>query len=181
MVIFFGPAGSGKSIQGQLLEAKNGWHWLSMGQLLRDSHDEELSRLMQKGVLVPYTKTNELINDAINRFSPNCDIVIDGYPRQIEQAKWLLSNQPINGCKVDLAIILDVPRSELEKRMELRGRVDDTKDAINERLRIYREDTAPVIDFFEDNAIKVVHINGVGSVEEVHDRVYQEISACNLI
>jgi len=181
MVIFFGPAGSGKSIQGQLLEAKNGWHWLSMGQLLRDSHDEELSRLMQKGVLVPYTKTNELIHDAINRFSPNCDIVIDGYPRQIEQAKWLLSNQPINGCKVDLAIILDVPRSELEKRMELRGRVDDTKDAINERLRIYTEDTAPVIDYFKNNAIKVVHINGVGSVEEVHDRVYQEISKCNLI
>jgi len=53
MIIFLGPAGSGKSVQGQLLAEKYNWQWLSVGQLLRASSDEKVQKIMQKGKLAP--------------------------------------------------------------------------------------------------------------------------------
>ena len=60
MIIFFGPAGAGKSVQGQILAARHGWRWMSAGQLLRDTHDPELIRQMQSGDLVPPETINRI-------------------------------------------------------------------------------------------------------------------------
>ena len=67
MIVFFGPAGAGKSVQGQMLAARNGWRWLSAGQLLRDTRDPELFAQMRTGGLVDPEKVNKLIGEALDR------------------------------------------------------------------------------------------------------------------
>ena len=67
MIVFFGPAGAGKSVQGQMLAARNGWRWLNAGQLLRDTRDPELFAQMRTGGLVDPEKVNKLIGEALDR------------------------------------------------------------------------------------------------------------------
>lgn len=181
MIIFFGPAGAGKSVQGQLLAARNGWRWLSAGQLLRDSKDTEMLDIMKTGKLLPHDKVNEIVGAAIKKSADIEKLVLDGFPRAEEQAKWLVESQPEHGRGIDLAIVLEVPRHELLKRLELRGRVDDVPDAIDERLKIYRQEIYPILSYFTDQNIPVVHINGEGTVGQVHDRIMEELIERKLI
>lgn len=180
MIVFFGPAGAGKSVQGQLLAARNGWRWLSAGQLLRDTHDMELIKEMQTGKLVTPEKVNALMGEALKR-SKNVDrVILDGFPRQLSQAKWLVESQPEHERSVALVIVLEVPRSKLLKRLEVRGRVDDTPEAIDERLKIYRTEMYPVLSYLTEQGVNIAHIDGTGTVGQVHDRIMDELEACKL-
>ncbi|HEX6416730.1 MAG TPA: nucleoside monophosphate kinase [Candidatus Saccharimonadales bacterium] len=180
MIVFFGPAGAGKSVQGQLLAARNGWRWLSAGQLLRDTHDLELIKEMQTGKLVTPEKVNSLMGDALKR-SKNIDrVILDGFPRQLDQAKWLVESQPEHERSVALVIVLEVPRSELLKRLEVRGRADDTPEAIDERLKIYRTEMYPILSYLTEQGVNIAHIDGTGSVGQVHDRIMEELEALKL-
>ncbi|HSW91563.1 MAG TPA: nucleoside monophosphate kinase [Candidatus Saccharimonadales bacterium] len=181
MIVFFGPAGAGKSVQGQLLAARNGWRWLSSGQLLRDTHDIELIKEMQTGKLVTPEKVNELMADALKRAKNISRVILDGYPRQLSQAKWLVENQPLHERAIALVIVVEVPRGELLKRLEVRGRADDTPEIIDERLRIYRTEMYPVLSYLTEQGVNIAHIDGTGSVGQVHDRIMEELAACNLV
>lgn len=180
MIVFFGPAGAGKSVQGQLLAARNNWRWLSAGQLLRDTHDLELIKEMQTGKLVTPEKVNELMGSALKR-SKNVDrVILDGFPRQLNQAKWLIDSQPDHERSIALVIVLEVPRSELLKRLEVRGRADDTPEAIDERLKIYRTEMYPILSYLTEQGVNIAHIDGTGSVGQVHDRIMDELEALKL-
>lgn len=180
MIVFFGPAGAGKSVQGQLLAARNGWRWLSAGQLLRDTHDIELIKQMQSGKLVDSQQVNKLMSDAIKRSHTVDNVILDGYPREMSQAKWLVENRTHHGRDIKLVVVLEVPKSELLKRLEVRGRVDDTPDAIDERLKIYRTEMYPILSYMTEQEINIVHIDGVGTVGQVHDRIMEELQAHGL-
>ena len=180
MIIFFGPAGSGKSVQGQLLSARHGWRWLSAGQLLRDSKDEELHKIMSTGKLVPSEVTNRLMSDAISKAKDMDHIIVDGYPREMSQAEWLVKSEKDHGREIALVVVLEVPKSELLKRLTLRGRVDDTPEAIDERLHIYRKEMYPILSYFNDQDINITHVDGVGTIGQVHDRIVEELEAHNL-
>jgi len=181
MIVFFGPAGAGKSVQGQILAARNGWRWLSSGQELRDTHDIELIRQMQSGKLVSPEKVNELMGKALERAKNVDRVILDGYPRQLSQAKWLVEEAHTHGHSVALVIVVEVPRAELLKRLAVRGRVDDNQEAIDERLRIYRTEMYPILSYFTEQGINVAHIDGTGTVGQVHDRIMEELKACNLV
>jgi adenylate kinase len=181
MVIFFGPAGSGKSVQGQFLAALQGWRWLSAGQLLRDTRDEQVLYAQQKGELVDSNKVNEIISQALSRASNIDKVILDGFPRQLNQAQWLIENQPVHGRSIGLVVVLEVPRSELMKRLELRGRVDDTPEAIDDRLRIYRQEMYPILSYFNEQGVNIVHIDGAGTPGQVHDKVIEELAERKLI
>ena len=170
MIIFFGPAGAGKSVQGQILAARHGWRWLSAGQLLRDTHDGELIHRMQSGELVPVEIINGLMGEAL-----------DGYPRQLEQAKWLIESQSHHGQDVKLVIVLEVPRDEILERLRVRGRVDDTPEAIDKRLSIYRGEIYPILDYLNDNNIPIIHMSGVGTVGQVHDEIEKELVSRGIV
>lgn len=181
MVIFFGPAGAGKSVQGQILAARQGWRWLSMGQLLRDTGDFELYKKMQEGELVPSEKTNSIISDALSRAPDINKIILDGYPRKLDQAEWLTNNQSLQDGSIGLVVVLEVPKSELMHRLELRGRADDTPEAIHERLVTYKKEIYPILNYFAEKGINIVHIDGTGTVGQVHDRIIEELVACKLV
>ncbi len=180
MILFFGPAGSGKSAQAQIMVDNEGYNWLSMGQLLRDTPDEEVHEFQRKGILVPIEKVNEVLSAALVEHKDDKKLLIDGYPRSVDQAHWIIDKCKSINLPMDLAINFDVDTEELLKRMELRGRNDDTPESIRERLGIYERESTPIFNLFAENGIKVVHVDGVGSVEEIHDRVMKELVACKL-
>lgn len=180
MIVFFGPAGAGKSVQGQMLAARQGWRWLSAGQLLRDTHDIELLKEMQTGKLVTSETVNKLMGDALKRAKNIDRVILDGFPRQLSQAKWLVASQPEHERSIALVVVLEVPRSELLKRIEVRGRVDDTPEAVDERLKIYRTEMYPILSYLTGESVNIVHIDGTGSVGQVHDRIMEELVACKL-
>lgn len=180
MILFFGPAGSGKSAQAQLMVDNEGYCWLSMGQLLRDTPDEEVHEYQRKGILVPFEKTNEVLSAALDEHKNDEKLLLDGYPRSLVQAEWFLEKCRSIGLSIQLAINIDVNTEELLKRMELRGRNDDTPESIKERLGIYERESSQYFELFKKNGIKVVHVDGVGPLEEIHDRVMKELMACNI-
>lgn len=181
MIIFFGPAGAGKSMQGQLLAARMDWRWLSAGQILRDTRDPEISQIIQQGELVSHESITRIMGNAIKKAGDIDQIILDGFPRKLEQADWLISSKTDHGRDIGLVIVLEVPRAELLHRLAIRGRADDTPEAIDQRLNIYRQEMYPVLNLFSKSDIPVVHIDGVGHVGAVHDRIFAELQERNLV
>lgn len=181
MILFFGPPGAGKSVQGQVLSARHGWRWLSVGQLLRDTHDTELLKQMQTGRLIDSELVNGIVADAIKRSSDIQHLILDGFPRQIEQAQWLVESQPKHGRAINLVIILEVPKSELVRRLKIRGRLDDTEEIIQERLHIYRSEIYPILTYLTEKNVHIAHIDGTGTVGQVHDRIEEELETSRLV
>lgn len=181
MIIFFGPAGAGKSVQGQILAARHGWRWLSTGQLLRDTRDSGLIEQMQKGDLVSEEQINKIMGQALKRASGIDRVILDGFPRRIEQAHWLVDSLPDHERPINLAIVLEVPRSELKQRLAVRGRIDDTPETIEERLAIYRREIYPILSYLTEEKIRIAHIDGTGTVGQVHDRIEAEIESLGLV
>ena len=180
MIVFFGPAGAGKSVQGQILSARMGWRWLSAGQLLRDTHDPELVSIMHSGGMVPHEAITKIMGEAIGKSGDIDQLILDGFPRLLEQAHWLVDTQPEHGRSIGLVVVLEVPREELLKRLAIRGRADDTPEAIDQRLNIYRQEMYPILSYLTEQHIPVVHIDGVGSVGQIHDRIVAELSSREL-
>jgi len=180
MIVFFGPAGAGKSVQGQILAARMGWRWLSAGQLLRDTKDVELLHTMHEGKMVPHEAITKIMGEAISHATNIDQLILDGFPRLLQQAEWLIDNQPNHGRSVALVVVLEVPREELLKRLEIRGRADDTPEAIDERLKIYRTEMYPVLNYLTEQNVPVVHLEGTGTVGQVHDRVVAELTSREL-
>ncbi len=181
MIVFFGPAGAGKSVQGQILAARQGWRWVSAGQVLRDTHDAEIVKTMHDGGLVSYETITRIMGDAITRAGDIDQLILDGFPRELEQAEWLVNSKTDHGRDIGLVIVLEVPREELLRRLAIRGRADDTPEAIDHRLAIYRQEMYPILGMFSDRHIPVVHIDGVGTVGEIHDRIYAELQSRKLV
>jgi adenylate kinase len=92
-----------------------------------------------------------------------------------------LDTQPEHEHSIDLVVILEVPKAEILRRLKIRGRADDTPEAIEERLRIYRSEIYPILDYFNDQHIAITHIDGTGTVGQVHDRIEEELKACKLV
>jgi adenylate kinase len=181
MIVFFGPAGAGKSVQGQILAARQGWRWLSAGQILRDTHDAEIVQTMHEGNLVPHEAITRIMGEAIAKAGAIDQVILDGFPRELPQAQWLIDSKTDHGRDIGLVIVLEVPREELLRRLSIRGRADDTPEAIDKRLHIYRQEMYPILGLFSDDHIPVIHIDGVGTVGEIHDRIYAELQSRSLV
>lgn len=175
MIIFFGPAGAGKSVQGQMLSARHGWKWLSTGQMFRDSDDENVQKILKTAELISDEQTYDVVEGALKNSHDYDHLIIDGFPRTMPQAEWLMDNKNELGREVKMVIVLEVPESEIQKRLASRARAQDTPEIVARRMNIYRREMYPVLGFFAEKGIKIVHIDGTGSVGEVHDKIQAEI------
>jgi adenylate kinase len=181
MVIIFGAPGAGKSLQGQMLAVRYGWRWLSAGQLLRDTKDPEIINKMSTGNLVDDDITNKLVANALKDSEDFNHVVLDGFPRELSQAKWLVENQPHGKRSISLVIVLEVPNDEIIRRLKLRGRADDKPNVSEERLKVYKDRVSSVVNYFKQMDVPVVHVSGVGSVGEVYNRVESELRTWQLL
>ena len=168
MIVFFGPAGSGKSTQGRIIADKFGWKWLSVGQVLRDTG--KFSQTLKEGGLVDDNEVIRLMNKEIEKAdSEGINVVLDGYPRDITQAKWMDENEVIE--KIELAIVLKVPKEELFKRIENRGREDDTKEVVERRFEVFEQNICSILPIMERKNVKIVEVDGVGGFDEITDEL----------
>jgi len=180
MIIFFGPAGSGKSLQGQKLAEKHNWKWMSIGQMLRDRKDPELEEIMKKGALVPDELVVEMMHEAITKADEDgYNAILDGYPRDEWQAKWVVDNGDTK--YIDGAIIFDVPHEELRKRLSLRARADDTDEAIEQRWAIFDRTIKVMTEMLSEKGVKIAHIDGVGEIEEISERIEKQLAEWKVI
>ncbi|MDR0955740.1 MAG: nucleoside monophosphate kinase [Candidatus Nomurabacteria bacterium] len=186
MIIFFGAAGAGKSLQGQMLAARHGWRWLSSGQIFRDQADAKLLDFLKTGELIPDELTNQTIFAAIDKAHTDGEVggvILDGYPRTIPQAEALTRHET-EKCgrpNIDICFVLNVPKSELLKRLSKRGRLEDEPAAIDRRLQIHRGEIYPLLNYYNELNVPIAHIDGVGTVGEVHDRIEAELEAYKIV
>ena len=180
MIILFGAAGSGKSLQGQTLADKYGWRWMSVGQLLRECNDPEMNEIMKKGELVPDDFVVKMMHDEMMKeVDGGRFVILDGYPRDDWQAKWIVENG--DEKYIDGAIMIDVDHDELWRRLEERGRADDTREAIEKRWSIFEQSIYSMIEILEKAGVKVVHVDGVGEIDEITERLEKVLRDWDII
>ncbi|MGZ6971008.1 MAG: adenylate kinase [Thermoanaerobaculia bacterium] len=175
-IVFFGPPGSGKGTQASRLAASAGIPQISTGDLLRShvARGTALGRvakpIMESGALVPDDLVTKMLKERLAESDAKSGAIFDGYPRTVAQARSLEALLKDAGGRVDAVLFIDVPDAilvdRLLKRASLEGRADDTKETIAERLRVYREKTAPLAELYK-KAGTLVTIDGNRSVETV--------------
>ena len=171
MIAFFGPAGSGKSTQGRIIADKYGWRWLSVGQVLRDTG--EFDDILNAGELVDDATVVRLMNKQIEfAEAEGMEVVRDGYPRDMEQVNILLA-EPDDKFFSSMkgAIILDVPKEELYKRVQERGRSDDTMEVLEKRFAVFEQNICSILPLLEERSVPVFHVDGTGEFEVVTERI----------
>ena len=177
MIILFGPAGSGKSTQGRTLADRYGWKWLSVGQVLRDTgkYDE----ILKRGELVDDETVVKLMNEQLEQAdAEGMKVMLDGYPRDLKQTELMLADEEsLFFDKIDAAIVLEVPEEELWKRIEARGRADDTEEVLKTRFAIYEQNICSILPLLEQQNVPILKIDGVGDYDEVTERLDRAIKS----
>jgi adenylate kinase len=183
-IVFFGAPGVGKGTQAALLAESLGIPHISTGAIFRSAVESgrplglQAKNYMDQGLLVPDELTTAIALEALAE--PSCDggFILDGYPRNTSQAAALDEELTRRKRPIDHVIYLTAPDEELIERMLGRGRADDTREVIRNRLVVYREETAPVLEFYRTTD-HVLEVNGVGEIAEVHNRVLSAVGRVN--
>jgi adenylate kinase len=177
-VVLLGPPGAGKGTQAQKLAEKLGIPQISTGELFRSNIENgtklglEAKRYLDAGDLVPSELTNQLVDDRLNDSDAANGFILDGYPRSIEQAKALHDMLGRRGTDIDAVLEFRVSEDELLERLKGRGRADDTDDVILNRMKIYRAETAPLLDYYSD---ELKTVDAIGTMDEVFARALQAL------
>ena len=180
-IILFGAPGCGKGTQAARIKEKYNINHISTGDVIRGeiARGTELGKSMksyiESGELAPDSIVIGMIRNYINEHKDATGNIFDGFPRTTAQAE--------EGDAVNVMVYMDVPEEELVKRILLRGkesgRADDaSEDIIRNRIAVYRDQTAVVADHYNRQG-KYEAVNGVGTMDEVFDRICEVIDRYN--
>ena len=165
-----GGPGTGKSTQVELLQEK-GRISVSAGGLLRQRAPKDIVDRMLKGELADNDYTNLLIGQALDEFlktQPNCKIILDGYPRVVVQARWLIE---IYRADLQACIFLKASEECLFERLSSRHRADDQAEAIRRRLDIYGQNIGHLLDYYRQVGVPIYEIDAERSIDEIHQDI----------
>ncbi len=177
-MVLLGPPGAGKGTQAQKLADHLDVPQVSTGDLFRHniSNGTELGlqakKYLDAGDLVPATLTNALVDDRLDDDDVATGFILDGYPRSVEQAEALDAMLRKRELALDAVLEFRVPEEELVSRLKGRGRADDTEDIIRNRFRVYRDETAPLLDHYDG---VLVTVDAVGELDEVFARALKAL------
>jgi adenylate kinase len=177
-VVLLGPPGAGKGTQAQKLAEKLGIPQISTGELFRHNIGNgtklglEAKRYLDAGDLVPSELTNSLVDDRLNDPDTANGFILDGYPRSVEQARALHEMLERRGTDIDAVVEFRVSEDQLLQRLKGRGRADDTEEVIRNRMKVYREETAPLLEYYSS---ELKTVDAVGSLDEVFARALQAL------
>jgi adenylate kinase len=177
-LVLLGPPGAGKGTQAEKLAEKLQIPHLSTGELFRQNINNgtklglEAKGYLDAGDLVPSELTNELVDDRLSNSDADGGFILDGYPRSVQQAKALHDMLERRGTRLDAVLEFRVPEDVLLERLKARGRADDTDEVILNRMKVYRDETAPLIEYYR-NELKTV--DAVGTVDEVFARALRAL------
>ncbi|MBI4349372.1 MAG: nucleoside monophosphate kinase [Elusimicrobia bacterium] len=177
-LVITGPPGSGKGTYSARIEQEYGPVAISAGALLREyARDKpELQAIMNRGELVP----SELIVALMRARLAQDDVrdrgfILDGFPRRAEEARALEAILDELGTPLDAVVFLEVPESELLRRILARGRADDNETTFRERMRVYRDETLPVLELLRARAPFLTPSVAAGNAERAYVEVRRAI------
>ena len=185
IALMFGPPGSGKGTQAARVAVQLGVPHVAAGDMLRSevARDTPLGReakpIMDAGGLVPDDLVVRMIDARLNEPDAKRGVLLDGFPRTVPQAATL--DRMLAGRKEFVAdvISLEVPDDELKtrilKRATIEGRSDDTAEGLAQRLVVYRQDTAPVLEHYREAGTNIEAIDGVGDIDAITERIMQSL------
>ena len=171
-LIFLGPPGAGKGTQAKVLADSSQIPHISTGEILRTAVSAQTllgvkaQSFMDRGDLVPDDLVVDLIQARLGQPDAQVGWILDGFPRNVMQAEAL--NRLLTAMQqiCDRVVNLDVPDEILVQRMLSRGRQDDNEATIRRRLEVYREQTEPLIEFYQQLR-QLITINGAQTMAEV--------------
>jgi len=186
-IVLFGPPGAGKGTQAEKLISKYQLVHLSTGDIFRANikGETDLGKLaksyMDKGNLVPDEVTIKMLEAEVNKNPNTKGFIFDGFPRTTPQAEALEEFLKSKGTTITMMLALAVAEEELIKRLLLRGkesgRADDANvEVIANRIAVYNKQTAVVENFYTQQN-KFQKIDGIGSVDEIFNRLCNVIDA----
>ncbi len=178
-LLFLGPPGAGKGTQANLICQDQDLVHLSTGDLLREevesgsSLGREAEIVMNQGELV----SDELVLSIVEkRLSINSQgWLLDGFPRNLAQAALLDDLLQKISQPIESVLLIEIDDQILVERMLLRGRKDDNQEVISNRLKIYRDKTAPLIKHYKNIGL-LNSVDGFGSVEDVNSRIKEALN-----
>ena len=166
LVVLLGPPGAGKSVQARSLASRLGWERIASGDVLRASQDATIQAALQAGELPPSEQVEQVLIDHLKRVAPQQGIVLDGFPRTLDEATWLERVGPELGRQVRRVLHLDLDKERSVARLLQRNRSDDTAEAIAMRWQEYETHIRPVLEYYRPRGI-VRQIDASKSVAEI--------------
>jgi adenylate kinase len=189
-IILLGPPGAGKGTQAKILEDAHSIVQLSTGDMLRAAASsgsklgEQAKAVMDAGQLMPDDIMIQIISERIDQ--PDCvnGFILDGFPRTTAQAEALEAMLAEKGLALDFVIEIAVDDEILVDRINARvaqmpeseRRSDDNAETLRKRLRVYHEQTAPILPFYRDRGM-LKQVDGMQSIEQVTAQIEQLVSA----
>lgn len=188
-LIIYGPEGSGKGTQAELLGKKFNLPVYTAGDLVREAvagKDKDISEICRKalnsGSYVDDKTMFFLLENKLSGGKIKRGFILDGFPRSVDQAKFLFERVKMQGFRIDGVIYLELSDEEAIKRLIKRGRKlfsgssvsHDTPERIRERLKTYHKKERPLISFFQKKRI-LLEIDGENTIEEIHKEIIEEL------
>ena len=180
-LILMGPPGAGKGTQAKVVAERFGIPAISTGDIFRANVTDgtelgvKAKEYMDAGEYVPDEITNLMVRNRIDEPDAAPGFLLDGYPRTLAQVEELDGMIKFTGHELDAVVVLTVDGEELVQRLlsraETDGRSDDTEDVIRRRQEVYSEQTEPLIDVYRDRNL-LIEVDGMGSVDDVTDRIF---------
>lgn len=168
MILLMGLPGSGKGTQGKMLADQKGLHLISMGELVRLYVTGERRQRMLAGELLEDKEVIDILDRVLKTLPDDEECILDGFPRTIPQAEWLLEQVRQGRFAISQVLHLAAGHEAVKQRLRARGRIDDQEAVIAERFKEYERLTEPLLEWFAGQGIKVVNINAEQSVEKVN-------------
>jgi adenylate kinase len=171
-LIFLGPPGSGKGTQSQILALYLNIPHISTGEILRQAMKDQTAlgikaqSYVDSGELVPDQLVQDLVEERLSQPDAKSGWILDGFPRKVTQATFLESLLQKTNQGGERVVNLDAPDDIVVERLLARGRKDDSEQVIRRRLEVYRDETAPLIDYYRQRQ-NLLTVNGNQSPEDV--------------
>jgi len=183
-LLFLGPPGAGKGTQAEMLARAIGVPHISTGAMLRDNVEagtelgQQAQAIMAAGDLVPDALVVAMVKDRLGQDDAACGFLLDGFPRNVVQAEAL--DAAMGEGALELAVLVEADEEELVQRLLQRaidqGREDDNEETIRNRQHVYRDETEPLVGYYPDKGVKVVAVDGMGSIPDVFARIVNALA-----
>jgi adenylate kinase len=158
-------------MQGKILADEHGYAWISTGEILRVLVTGKRRHEMLQGKLLSDDEMINLMDKVLELIDTQQEFVLDGFPRTVPQADWLLEQVHKGRFKLSAVIHLTASEEVVRSRLLDRGRQDDTEEAIAKRFNEYRTATLPIIEHLRQEGANVCDIDASQGIRNVHDAI----------
>lgn len=175
MILLMGIAGSGKGTQGKMLADTRGFHLVSMGEVLRMYVTGKQRERMLAGELLDDREIINIVDQVLASLPNGAEVLMDGFPRTIPQAEWLMEQVRAGRFGLKLAFHLVASRDAVKNRLMKRGRIDDKEASIEARFDEYERSTMPLLAWLSKHGVEVVDVEAERSVEAVNSDLVKHL------